>query len=133
MNFKRLLFLLILSVCIVNAFGQTADEIIDKYIQAIGGKDAWTKINTIKQEAILDVNGTQIKLTFVAEQNKGYKQTVSLAGMSGYTIFTPQNGWNYYPWQGHQKPEAITTEEVSEGQDNLDIQGPLINYKEKGH
>ena len=133
MNFKRLLFLLILSVCILNAFGQTADEIIDKYIQAIGGKDAWTKINTLKQEAILDVNGTQIKLTFVAEQNKGYKQTVSLAGMSGYTIFTPQNGWNYYPWQGHQKPEAITTEEVNEGQDNLDIQGPLINYKEKGH
>ncbi|HKB43371.1 MAG TPA: hypothetical protein VKC90_03245, partial [Chitinophagaceae bacterium] len=115
------------------AYTQTADEIVDKYIKAIGGKDAWEKVNTIKQEAILDANGTEINVELITVHEKGSRQTISFAGMSGYTIFTPSAGFNYYPWQGHLKPEAITPEELKENEDNMDAQGPLIDYKEKGH
>lgn len=115
------------------AYTQTADEIVDKYIKAIGGKDAWEKVNTIKQEAILDANGTEINVELITVHEKGSRQTISFAGMSGYTIFTPTAGFNYYPWQGHLKPEAITPEELKENEDNMDAQGPLIDYKEKGH
>ncbi len=115
------------------AYTQTADEIVDKYIKAIGGKDAWEKVNTIKQEAILDANGTEINVELITVHEKGSRQTISFAGMSGYTIFTPSAGYNYYPWQGHLKPEAITPEELKENEDNMDAQGPLIDYKEKGH
>ena len=133
MKLKKIMLLTCIILCIVKAKAQTADEIIDNYIKAIGGKEAWVKINTIKQDAVLNINGTEIKISFVTEQNKGYRQNVSLAGMTGYTIFTDTAGWNYYPWQGHQKPEAVTPEDVKEAQDNLDVQGPLIDYKGKGH
>jgi len=115
------------------AYSQTADEIVDKYIKAIGGKDAWKKVNTIKQQAILDVNGTEINMEFITAHEKGAKQTISFSGMSGYSIYTPTAGYNFYPWQGHLKPEAITPEELKENEDNMDAQGPLIDYKEKGH
>jgi hypothetical protein len=115
------------------AYTQTADEIVDKYIKAIGGKDAWKKVNTVKQEAVLDVNGTEINVELITAHEKGSKQTIFFSGMSGYTIYTPTAGYNFYPWQGHIKPEAITPEDLKENEDNLDAQGPLIDYKEKGH
>lgn len=133
MKLPRLLFTAFIVFCFTKAHSQTADEIIDKYIKATGGKDAWKKINTMKQEATMDINGTEVNLSFITEQNKGFKQIFSFAGMTGYTIFTSSAGYNFYPWQGHIKPEAITPDELKEGADNLDAQGPLIDYKEKGH
>jgi len=129
---KAILTLFILS-CFAKAYSQTVDDIINKHIQAIGGKEAWKKVNTIKQEAIIDANGTEINLELVTAYQKGSRQTISFAGMQGYTIYTPTSGYNFYPWQGQLKPEAITPEELKENEDNMDIQGPLIDYKEKGH
>jgi hypothetical protein len=129
---KAILTILVL-LCFANAYTQTADEIIEKHIKAIGGIEAWKKVNTIKQEAVLDANGTEINVELITANGKGSRQTISFAGMSGYTIFTSSAGYNFYPWQGHLKPEAITPEELKENEDNMDAQGPLINYKEKGH
>ena len=129
---KAILTILVL-LCFAKAYTQTADEVIEKHIKAIGGKEAWEKVSTIRQEAVLDANGTEINIELVTAHEKGSRQTISFAGMSGYTIFTPSAGYNFYPWQGHLKPEAITPEEVKENEDNMDAQGPLIDYKKKGH
>lgn len=126
-----LIIFILISATKTNA--QSADEIIDKHLNAIGGKDAWKKVASIKEEALVNVNGTEINIVFFVLQNKGFRQTISFAGMQGYTIYTPTGGWNFYPWQGHQKPEAITPEKIKENEDNVDAQGPLIDYKEKGH
>lgn len=128
---KGLLTLFIFFSC--RLFAQTADEIIDKHVKAIGGLDAWKKIQTMKINGVIDNNGTEIMFDYVVDHNKGSKQSISFSGLQGYTIYTPTSGWNFYPWQGQMKPEAITQEEVKEQQDNLDAQTPLIDYKAKGH
>jgi hypothetical protein len=133
MKLPKALLTFFILFCFAKTRSQTVGDIINKHIQAIGGKEAWKKVNTIKQQAIIDANGTEINLELVTAYQKGSRQTISFAGMKGYTIYTPTAGYNFYPWQGQLKPEAITPEELKENEDNLDTQGPLIDYKEKGH
>lgn len=115
------------------AKAQTADEIIQKYITAIGGIDNWKKIKSTKVSGSINANGMQIPITVTVIQGKASRMEISLNGMIGYQILTNTEGWSYFPFQGQTKPEAMTAEDVKKSQDELDIQSPLIDYQAKGH
>ena len=115
------------------SFAQTADEIVAKHITAIGGVDNWKKVNNMRQEATLSVQGMDIPVVITAVHNKATKQEYTVMGMTGYSIITSEGGWNFNPMQGQTKPEPITQDELKYGKDNLDLQGDFVDYKAKGH
>ncbi len=115
------------------AKAQTADEIIARHIEAIGGKDAWKKINSIAIDGILNVQGNDVQISLVQLHGKGMRQDISVQGMSGYQIVTPTQGWRFLPFQGQTEVTAMSEEDVKLSQNELDIHGPLLDYKEKGH
>ncbi|ULQ54922.1 hypothetical protein KJS94_09755 [Flavihumibacter rivuli] len=121
----------LMSVLTVQA--QSADEIVDKHIAAIGGKDNWKKVNSVVTEGNLTVQGADVTVVSTVLNGKGARQDISVMGMTGYTIITPSAGWNYMPFQGQTKAEPATEEMVKESADQLDAQGVLIDYKAKGH
>jgi hypothetical protein len=115
-----------------SSFAQTADEIIQKHIAAIGGADNWKKVTSLKATGNINAGGMQIPVSMTTVQGKGQKVEFTINGMTGYGIITPTTGWAYSPMQGQTKPEAIPDEMVKESQDQLDVQGVLIGYKDKG-
>jgi len=115
------------------SFAQTADELVAKHITAIGGTDNWKKINNMRQEATLSVQGMDIPLVITAVHNKATKQEYTVMGMTGYSIITAEGGWNFNPMQGQTKPQPITQDELKYGKDQLDLQGEFLDYKTKGH
>jgi len=114
-------------------FAQNVDEIISRHISAIGGAENWKKVNTIIMEGTMNVMGNDVAVKVSQEHNKGTRQDISVAGMTGYVFVTPSGGYSYMPFQGQQAPEPMTAEDVKEGLDDLDIQGNLLDYKAKGH
>lgn len=114
---------------------QTADEIVTKHIEAVGGADAWHKVNSLKTEGTLSVQGgsIQIPIAITVLHGKGMRVDFSVMGQTAYQIMTPEAGWAYLPFQGHTKPEPSTADQVKAGADDLDAQGSLLDYKTKGH
>jgi len=130
---KHLSFAVVGLLMSAMSFAQTADEIVAKHIAAIGGAENWKKINNMRQEATLSVQGMDIPVVITAVHNKATKQEYTVMGMTGYSIITSEGGWNFNPMQGQTKPEPITQDELKYGKDNLDLQGDFVDYKVKGH
>ncbi len=116
----------------ITATAQTADEIIQKHITAIGGVDNWKKINSLKMTASANAQGVEIPINITVLNGKGMKVEYTFSGMTGWSIITDKAGWNYSPFGGQAKPEALPEESLKQSQDQLDAQGPLIDYKSKG-
>lgn len=130
---KRLILSLLVLASAFTVKAQTADEVIAKHIEAIGGMDNWKKVNSMKMEGVLQVQGAEVNVVVTVLHGKGMRQDISVMGMTGYEIVTPTEGWDFMPFQGQTEPEAKTPEELAEAQDNLDAQGDLIDYAAKGH
>jgi hypothetical protein len=116
-----------------SASAQTVDEVVSKHIEAVGGKDNWKKVNSMKMEATITTQGMDIPITMYQVHNKAQKMEINVMGMTGYQINTSEGGWNFMPFMGQSAPEPMTADEVAIGKENLDIQGELVDYKEKGH
>ncbi len=122
----------IANLCCTTARAQTADEIVQKHIAAIGGAENWKKLNTVRIKGTMNAGGTELPVTVTYVNMKAVKSEYTMGGMTGYNILTTTKGWNYSPFEGATKPEAMTEAEVKESQDQLDVQGDFIDYKQKG-
>jgi hypothetical protein len=118
-----------------SSYAQTADEIVAKHIEAIGGAEAWKKITSIKREATMSVQGMDVLVKSTIVHGKGSREDISISSMGwdGYYIATPTKGWKFEPWSGQTAADAMTADEIADRQDGLDAQGSLIDYKAKGH
>jgi hypothetical protein len=130
---KRFVFSFLLLATALIAKAQTADEIIAKHIQAVGGADNWKKVNSLSMEGTLIVQGTTVNMTQTVLHQKGNRQDILVMGMKGFMIMTPTAGWKFEPYNGQAAPEPMTPEDVAENQSELDVQGVLIDYAAKGH
>jgi len=114
------------------AKSQTADEVINKYIDAIGGKENWKKINSLRMEGQVEVQGLEIPFTMQAIHGKGVRTDGEFQGNAFIDIITATKGWSQNPMAGKATLQPISEDELKQKVDQLDIQSPFIDYKEKG-
>ncbi len=132
--FKKSLLVLLTALTAQISWAQTADEVIGKYIDAVGGKEKLLALKTIKTTGSLNVQGLEVAVITTAVNGVGFRSDIAVPGMGeGYQIMTPTKGISYMPFQGQSSPEEVDAERLKSGQLSLDIQGYLLNYKEKGH
>ena len=111
---------------------QTADEIVAKHIDALGGKEKLATLKSVRMETNLSVQGMEIPVVITRVHNVGQRVDISAMGMDGFIINTPTAGWTYMPFMGQSAAEAMPEDQVKEAADELDLQGVLYNYQEKG-
>ena len=112
---------------------QTVDEVVNKYVDALGGKEKLASLKTVRMEATMTANGADIEITITKSQMVGQRMDIAVMGMNGYQIITPTAGWSFMPFAGQTSPEAMKDEQLKSGLSALDLQGNLFNYKEKGN
>ena len=122
--------LFVSAIFTVNA--QTADEVIAKYITEIGGAEKWSKVQSIKIEGQIEVQGIQIPFTMQGSQMQGMRVDAEFQGNKIIDITTPTKGWSQNPLSGKATLSPISEDELKQKLDDLDIQDAFVDYKAKG-
>ncbi len=131
---KTFAWLLVAGLAGAAVQAQTADEIINKHLEARGGKD---KIKAVQAERMTGkmVMGQGMEAPVTMEMARPNKMRIefTIQGMTGIQAYDGASGWSVMPFMGKTDPEAMSSEEVKQAEDQADIDGPLVDYKEKGH
>jgi hypothetical protein len=126
-----------IAVLLLNATSlqaQTADEIITKYIKAVGGVDKIQAVSTLVRTGKFTGGGGFEAI--VRQENKRpnfVREEFSIQGMTGVTAYDGKAGWKIEPWGGRRDPEALGEEELKGILEDADFDGPLVNAKAKGY
>src|SRR5215831_10769141 len=80
---------------------QTADDVINKYIDALGGKDKLNSIKTLHLEGVTVMqNGNEVDAKIDKEQDKLSRREVSFGMGNNVQIVTDKEGWFTNPRNG---------------------------------
>jgi hypothetical protein len=132
---KTLKSVLLIIACFIAgsaAAQKTADEIINKYLDAIGGKDKLKSITSVYTESTIDVMGMQGNMKLTTLNGKGMKQDLSIMDNSIITCYTDKDGWSINPMTGNTSAETMSDIQYEAGKDQIFIGGPFINLSETG-
>ena len=123
-----------LALCATPLSAQTADDIIARYIQTVGGMERIQAVQTLRRSGKF-TGGGGFEAVVVEESKRpnSVRQEFSLQAMTGVTAYDGNTGWKIEPWQGKKDPEALSEEEMRDIVEESDFDGPLINYQQKGN
>lgn len=124
-------FFIIAMVLVQFAQAQSVDDIVDKYIAALGGKEKLLSLKTIKMEGTMSTQGVDLTLTNTRSQGIGIRLDIDVMGSSNYQVANTKKGSAFWPVRGMSAPEEMDADQYKSAQNQMDIQGALCNYKEK--
>ena len=133
-------FLSILLVFSATLGAQTADEIISKSIAARGGLSKITAIQTRRLTGNIAISGPDVgalSASFVELESRPGKLrrdlTIQGINVTLTQVYDNQNGWKIVPFSGKSAAEPMTGDELKEFQEESDMDGALVNYRQKGN
>jgi len=116
------------------ARAQTVDEIVAKNLQARGGKDKIAAVKTARATGRMTLGpGMEAPFTITWKKPGMVRLEFTIQGMTGVQAYDGTTGWSLMPFMGKPEAEKMSEEDMSHIQEQADWDGPLVDYKGKGH
>src|SRR5882724_4771790 len=112
------------------------DDIIKKSIEAQGGLEKMKAIKTMKVTGKMIIGGGQMEAPIVTYMKRPHntRTEISIQGQQIVEAYDGTAKWSINPMMGSKDPQKAPDEETKAAADDSDlIEGPLVNYKDKGH
>jgi outer membrane lipoprotein-sorting protein len=126
----------LLMVVLTAAFGlsvqaQSVDEILAKHFEVVG-QEKLLNVESMTSEGKMNVMGIEAPFTQIMARGGKMRMEISIQGFTILQVFDGENGWSVNPMMGPE-PVAMSGVEMAQMVSQADMDGPLYNYKEKGH
>jgi outer membrane lipoprotein-sorting protein len=112
-------------------FGQTADEIVAKNLQAKGGAEKWKSIASVKMTGKLSAQGRDLPMTVYTKRPNLMRQDITTPAGNAVQAFDGVTPWVIPP--GAETPREITGPQADAARTGAEFDGPLVDYAAKGH
>src|SRR5450631_4060024 len=112
--------LMVLVIFINGLRAQTVDEIVNKYVDAVGGKDKIQQVKTFYSESTTEFNGNEGPTTINLITGVGFKMSTNIDGQSVINAITDKGGWRVNPFEGAATPTAMPDELLKQSKVRLD-------------
>ena len=131
---RLILSLAVVALTAASASAQTADEIVEKFVKTVGGMDKIQAVKSLRRTGRYN-GGGGFEATVVEENERPnlVRQEFIIQGMTGVTAYDGKSGWKIEPWNGKKDAEPLGEEELKGILEDSDLDGPLVNYKQKGN
>lgn len=134
MTKKVCLAVIALVVLVPCLMAQTVDEIIAKNVQARGGAEKLKSVQSIKSTATMAIGpGMEAPGVLVQKRPMLARLEFTVQGLTAVQAYDGKNAWQIMPFLGKKDPELMSADEAKETEEMADIDGPLVDYKSKGH
>ena len=134
------LFLLVLSISFIpraRASGQalqTADEIIARYVQRVGGAQRLHAVLSVRRYGhFYGGGGFEAVIAYENARPNKVREEFTFGGLTGVTAFDGKTGWKIEPWAGKKDAEPLGEDEMKGIVEDAEFGDPLFNYKERGN
>jgi hypothetical protein len=131
-NFIRGILVVSALASVVSLSAQTADEIVAKYVAAIGGKDAISQVKSVYTESSLNMMGGDNPSTTTLVDGVGFKNETEFNGTKIVQCFTDKGGWIINPMAGAANATPMPDDVYNAGKPQIKVGGALYDYAAKG-
>jgi len=123
---------LLMAVLAAPAAAQTVDEVIAKSLEARGGLDKLRAIQSIRMVARISMGPMELPMVIEKKRPGSFRADATVQGTVVVQAYDGATAWGMSP-MGRGQPEPMPAEAAKEMAEQADMDGPLVDYKAKGH
>ncbi len=109
------------------------DEVLAKHYEARGGLDAIKALKSYRSSGDFAMGAIQAPFVTEAKRPGKMRLEFTIQGMTGIQAVDGDSGWQVMPFMGKTTAEPMSEEELRNFKNQADIDGPLVDWKSKGH
>ena len=133
----RRFFVMGLTACLVlsgSLLAQTVDELVSKNIEARGGLAKIKAVKSMKMTGHLTIGpGTEAPMTIELTRPNKMRLDFTVQGTTISQAYDGKQGWQLNPLGDSKTAKRMSPDDQKEAEEQADIDGPLVDWKTKGH
>jgi outer membrane lipoprotein-sorting protein len=116
------------------ASAATLEEIVAKHVEARGGREALRSLSTVRMKGRASAGPGRVAIVTREIARPGRIRTEFVfQGTRGVFAWDGASGFRVSPLDGAFSPEPLPAEQAAEAAEQADVEGPLVDWKAKGH